>query len=534
MEKFSINELIWPRFNDTPDDITLHTSSGADFVIKPGDRIVFPKQVEFLKAMMQYDAVLFGGAAGPGKSHALRWACIWFLIYASTPKKQGGLGLGPLNDANSPPVAVGMFCETYTALEDRQIGAFKAMPEWLGKYHEKAREFRLNRKYGGGIVKLRNLDDPVKYSSAEFALIAIDELTLNPEPVFNFLRTRRRWIGVPHCPLIAATNPGSIGHAWVYERFVNPETRIKPHYDEELEYQSRGYHFIQALPKDNPLLTKQYRKDLKDLPEKLRRALNEGDWTVFQGQFFNLDPFIHQVQDFEIPDHWHRYRAIDDGFSHPFVCLWCAVDEEGNSYYYDEHSRTNLSTQEHKKIIADKSYGQTFRMTVADPRIFYGESVQGNKTVAEILNDRNDGIGSLGVMPANDDRLQGWMALRNGFAWEGSYKIDKHGKPVVNLIKPPKIYVFKSCVYTWQSLTNIIHDDTKVEDVKKTKGAYGPGKGDDEADCVRYCNLAVNPTPKGAVIRKMMKKSMRDVMRDFDFPWGDARKPQTKNIYAKF
>ena len=45
----------------------------------------------------------------------------------------------------------------------------------------------------GGVICFRNLDKPSKYLSSEFAAIAIDELTLNDQSVFDFRRMRLRW-----------------------------------------------------------------------------------------------------------------------------------------------------------------------------------------------------------------------------------------------------------------------------------------------------------------------------------------------------
>jgi len=79
---------------------------------------------------------------------------------------------------------------------------------------------QLNRKYAitehiDGVMVFRNLDDPSKYQSAEFAAIGVDELTKNDKEVFDFLRTRKRWPGIPHTKFISGTNPGGKGHNWV-------------------------------------------------------------------------------------------------------------------------------------------------------------------------------------------------------------------------------------------------------------------------------------------------------------------------------
>jgi len=85
------------------------------------------------------------------------------------------------------------------------------------------KNFVLHKDYGSGVIALRNLDDPSKYQSAEFAAIAVDELTKNSKEIFDFLRFRRRWPGVERPKFLAATNPGGKGHAWVKKLWVEKD-----------------------------------------------------------------------------------------------------------------------------------------------------------------------------------------------------------------------------------------------------------------------------------------------------------------------
>src|ERR1044072_8147720 len=131
---------------------------------------------------------LYGGAAGGGKSYWLRWYTVRWLI-----KKWKQTGI--------KGITAGLFCEDYPALKDRQLSkiAFE-FPDWLGKHHADHKDFGncyiLSPEFGSGILAFRNLDDTSKYKSAEFALIAVDELTKNEEETFNLLRFRKRWKGI--------------------------------------------------------------------------------------------------------------------------------------------------------------------------------------------------------------------------------------------------------------------------------------------------------------------------------------------------
>ncbi len=163
------------------------------------------RQMQFFRAVADHDFVLYGGAAGGGKSYTLRWALVWLLfeIWAK------------LRIANA---VVMLACEDYPSLWDRQISKIQVeFPPWLGKLKlgSESRGFQLHERFGGGTLALRNLDDPSKYLSAEFAAIGVDELTKNPQSVFDFLRLRLRWPGIERPKFLGGSNPGGEGHAWV-------------------------------------------------------------------------------------------------------------------------------------------------------------------------------------------------------------------------------------------------------------------------------------------------------------------------------
>lgn len=220
----------------------------------------FPKQKEALDASKRFKYVLFGGSVGSGKSYWIRWSVIYWLI--KYYKKY-----------NIKGVRAGVFCEDYPSLNDRHLTKIKfEFPEWLGVYNEAKHEFTLRPDYGSGIIAFRNLDDPSKYLSVEFAVIAIDEVNRNPKSTFDMLRTRHRWPGIKDVRFIAGCNP--LGEAWVKNMWVK---RMFPP-DEKEQYE---FVFVPALPTDNPHLPPEYYKSLESQPENIRRAYLEGNWDAF-------------------------------------------------------------------------------------------------------------------------------------------------------------------------------------------------------------------------------------------------------------
>jgi hypothetical protein len=246
-----------------------------------------PKQRSFIAAVMLYSFVLYGGARGGGKSYILRWVAVILLLRWFAQGHRG--------------VRVAIFCETYPELWERQLSRatkgriVERYPFWLGTWNMSLKEFTLHARFGGGVVAFRNLDDPAKYQSSEFAAAIIDELTRNESGIITALRGSLRWPGIEHTPFIAATNPGGIGHAWVKDLFVDgtfelDENKAFIEPDEKTgiaPFKKEDFHYVKALATDNPHNATSYMRMLRSLPARLRAAFLDGNWDVFEGQAFD-------------------------------------------------------------------------------------------------------------------------------------------------------------------------------------------------------------------------------------------------------
>jgi len=220
----------------------------------------FPKQIEALNASKRFKFTLFGGSVGSGKSRWLRWMMVYWLIkyYAKY---------------NIKGIRAGLFCEDYPSLNDRHLTKIRfEFPDWLGTYNESKKEFTLKPEYGSGIIAFRNLDEPEKYLSVEFAIMGVDEINRNPKTTFDMLRSRLRWPGIRDTKFLAGCNP--LGEAWVKNIWVK---RLFPPEEKE-QYE---FVFVPALPTDNPHLPQEYYKSLESLPEVQRKAYLEGNWDAF-------------------------------------------------------------------------------------------------------------------------------------------------------------------------------------------------------------------------------------------------------------
>jgi hypothetical protein len=394
-----------------------------------------PRQQDAMRAVYSHRYVLYGGARGGGKSYWLRWALVEYLIYLYQVHNLTG-------------VRVMLACETYPDLRDRQITRIKReFPSWLGKLSDSLAEglsFRLDPSLGGGVIALRNLDDPSKYQSAEFAAIAVDELTKIDRETFDILRGSLRWPNLDHTVFLAATNPGGVGHAWVKALWIDRD------FPPELRDRANEFIFIPALPSDNPHLSKAYWDELNSLPPTLRRAWVEGDWSVFSGMAFPTWSEAHVVnlRADEIPAHWPRVVGIDWGFAQPFCALWLARDPDTGRYYvYREVYAAGLTDQQQARLIREHSLGESIMHYYADPSLF-----SRNRTGA-IVQSTADVYSAEGVAltPADNDRLS------------GKRKVDRLLQPLPD--GRPGLVVSSACRNLIRTLPALVYDEHNPEDV---------------------------------------------------------------------
>jgi phage terminase large subunit len=400
------------------------------------------KQVQFLEAIAKHRFVLYGGAMGGGKSYILRW---WLVCYLYDLHLQGIDG-----------AQVGLFCEDYPALEDRQISKIeREFPAEVGRLRRgSSREFVLRPELGGGRIAFRNLDDPSKYQSAEFAAIAVDELTKNGRDMFDFLRTRLRWPGVALPRFAGATNPGGRGHGWVKGLWVDRKfpRELKPLADE--------FAFVPARAEDNPHLAESYYEELKTLPPELAKAYAEGRWDIFAGQFFDVfDPARHVVraEEIRLESWWPRWVSIDWGFAHNSAVYWHA-DSGDTVYTYRELVANRLTPRELAFRIAERCEGEKIEAIYLSHDAFARKTEE--KTAAlqmgDVLRERK----LPEPTPADTDRKGGWMLM---------YQMLREGKWEIG----------DSCPALISTIPVLVRDDQDIEDVAKVDG-------DDPADAARY------------------------------------------------
>ena len=291
-----------------------------------------PRQWDAVDAMRQRRYVLYGGARGGGKSRLLRWGSLLFLLEAAARGFRG--------------VRIMLACEDYPSLYERQISKVQEeFPAVLGEYMISRNEFRLRPSLGGGVIAFRNLDDPSKYMSSEYAMIAVDEVNKNKERTFHILRGSLRWPGFTDTRFIGACNPDS---NWVRAYWIEKALPV------ELEPEADEFAFVPALPTDNPYLPPSYMAMLNTLPTVLREAWLHGNWYAgIEGlvyDTFTADNLTDMEPDPERPVE----LAIDDGYVDPRATLFIQRLPGGDILVFDELYQTKTLEERTVADIIDR------------------------------------------------------------------------------------------------------------------------------------------------------------------------------------
>jgi len=271
--------------------------------------------------------ILYGGSAGPGKSHALRMeALIWCL--------------------RIPGLQVYLFRRTMPELEKNHIlPSREHFPMGIGRYKEQKRRWEFRNGSMLHFCHCQYKSDVFQYQGAEIHLLLIDELTTFLEFQYDYLRGRVRCtLPIPEqyrhkIPgIVCASNPGGVGHQFVKSRWVDSAKPLELHRASNREGgMMRCY--IPGKLEDNPILLErdpEYVHRLDALPEPWRTAYKEGDWDIFLGQAFSFTRQHHVCEPLPVPEYAPLYFTFDWGFGKPYSILYFWIDQDNRAYLFSE------------------------------------------------------------------------------------------------------------------------------------------------------------------------------------------------------
>ena len=443
------------------------------------DNVVFHPnegpQTEFLAAPER--DVLYGGAAGGGKSYAM---LVDPLRYAHK-KAHRALIL-----RRSMP-------ELRELIDKSRELYPQAYPGCKFKEVEKLWNFPSGAKIEFGF--LERDADVYRYQGQAYSWIGFDEITHLPtEFAWNYLGSRLRTTDSSIETYLRCTaNPGGVGAQWVKKRYVNPVD----HNTSFVGKDGLSRRFIPASLVDNPYLAEdgRYEEMLKALPPVQRKQLLEGNWDVAEGAaFVEFDPDVHIIEPFYIPSIWERVKGIDYGYASESCCLWGAVDRsDGTLVIYRELYRKNLTGLALGRIITEMELEDPFSVQGGLDTAAWARTGTTGPTVGETLQQLGHNL-----RRADKNRIQGKIQIHEYL------RVRNNGRP--------QLQILNTCPNLIRELQSIPLSKTKPEDVDTNAS-------DHAYDALRYLIMSrpriSNPLER---IRELKQESIyKPVDTDFGY-----------------
>lgn len=454
-----------------------------------------PKQMAAFESIAT--EILYGGAAGGGKSHLMRVAAI-------------------------------IWC---TAIPGLQVYLFRRIKDDLIKNHvEGPNGFRAMlagwvecgfctivedeiRFWNGSKIYLchcKDEKDRFKYQGSEIHVLLIDELTHFTDVIYRFLRNRVRMVGIKlpekyrktFPRIICGANPGGIGHQFVKTTFIDGVRPMQSYFVPKSEG-GMLRQYIPARLEDNPSMAANdpgYDARLHGLgSESLVRAMRYGDWDIVDGAFFdNFRKDRHVIKPFQIPKDWLRFRAGDWGSAKPFSFGWYAVASEpfiaapglliprGALIRYKEWY--GVATDGEGKYVPNKGLkmtaervGSQVRVRDGTDRISYGVldpaafAEDGGPSIAERMMNGTNGKNGSTFRAADNKRVTARGAMGGWDQMRSRLDGDEDGRPM--------LYFFETCVHAIRTIPALMHDENRPEDLNSDME-------DHAADEVRYACMS--------------------------------------------
>lgn len=226
-------------------------------------------------------------------------------------------------------------------------------------YEGVGRRSRSSYRYDNGSEFIMGgLDLVTRLMSSEYDLIYVPEAIETTESDIESLTSRLRNGKMDVQRLIMDTNPGPPTH-WLKQaanagRVLMLESR---HEDNPRLYRNgawteEGIRYIGILDR---------------LTGARRDRLRFGRWVQAEGVVYpQWDAARHLVNRFAIPDTWRKFRAIDFGYTNPFVCQWWALSPDDEMYLYRELYMTGRTVRSHAEQINQFEPSSEFEATIAD------------------------------------------------------------------------------------------------------------------------------------------------------------------------
>jgi len=287
---------------------------------------LYPKQQRALMTAAQ--EVLYGGAAGSGKSYMMRVLAIILCMEVANIK-------------------VFLFRRMYKELYINHVYSPDGFLVMLKPFID-AGEVTFNKSdgvfnfYNGAQIYLchaQHENDINAYLGAEIHCLLIDEATQFTERMIRFIRTRVRLGGLPIPDrwkkllpkIIYGTNPGGVSHSYFKRGFVSHgEGHV---FKAPVQDGGMSREYVPAKSGENIVMMRNdsaYGERIMGLgDDRLAQAYLDGNWDLEEGAAFSdlWDANVHCINSIVIPRTWKIDRSHDYGYSAPAATIWTAESD---------------------------------------------------------------------------------------------------------------------------------------------------------------------------------------------------------------
>jgi len=436
---------------------------------------LYRKQQRALMSAAQ--EILYGGAAGAGKSYMMRVLAIILCM-------------------EIPNVKVFLFRRMYKELYINHVyspdGFLVMLKEFIdnGEVVFNKSDGVFNFTFNGAQIYLchaQHETDINTYLGSEIHCLLIDEATQFTEKMIRFIRTRVRLGGLPIPDrwrgllpkIIYGSNPGGPSHSYFKRGLVSHgEGHI---FKAPIQDGGMSREYIPAKSKENTVMMRNdpnYDQRIMGLgDERLALAYLEGNWDLEEGAAFSdlWDPNVHLVQNIEIPRTWTMDRAHDYGYSNPAATGWwvesdgtaCVINDRrvilprqsiillSEKYFADKEDKgLRLTPAELGQQMHDHESMNGFRMRTqrgpADSSIF--DKDRGSMSIHDEYLRRGVGFTRADKRPGSRER--GFVMVRQGL----KAALDRN-------FERPWLLVHRNCVHTVSQIPELPISPENPQDV---------------------------------------------------------------------
>ena len=361
--------------------------------------------------------------------------------------------------------------------------------------------------------------DMYSWQGPEVHLLIMEEATQFTPDMISFFNGRCRFpdnLAIPNFfrdklpQKVYPTNPLGVGSSYFKRMFgVGKEGTLKPEviYKYKMGDAEIRRIYIPAKVRDNPSINPdQYIQQLSLLGRKeWVEALLDGSWDIAVGQYFSELNRQHVIPSIIVPKHWYKYRAFDWGSSAPFAVLWACVSD-GSEITTKRGGTVTVPRGAiiiYREWLGAKQDDTTKGLSMTNEQIALGIIEKTKEEVQQpILTDSlpfadrggrsiADDFSAHGIrlVRADNERIPGWIQVKNRLKGVDGF---------------PMLYFTEDCPDTYRTLQMMQTELTDVEDVADHPEDHLP-------DVVRYlCNA-----------RPLIKDAPRKLELDVKIPTFD-------------